>query len=143
MESVKAKCSSPILGGANTCNKVVATSGDALHLVRVPLTTIDAEVERAGWLPAFIKVDVEGQDYRALLGARKTLASGAVRLVKFEHNQTEPLQPLLDLFAGMDWAVFALDQTGRVTVDPTILRRNPNLFAAPPHIHQRLRSLEH
>jgi FkbM family methyltransferase len=131
------------LGGANTCNKVVSASdGTPQQLVRVPLTTIDAEVARLGRLPAFIKIDVEGQDYRALLGARKTLESGAVRLVKFERHQTEPLEPFLDFFHGLGWTVFGLDGQGRMTTDDAVTRKLLNLFSAPPEISASLKRLE-
>lgn len=130
------------LGGANTCNKVVDPSDVGSRLIRTRLTTIDAEVSRMGRLPVFIKVDVEGQDFKALLGARKTLESGAVRLVKFERNQTEPLEPFLKLFGELGWKVFALDRRGRVTQDDSLVRKHMNLFAAPPHIYARLAGLE-
>jgi hypothetical protein len=79
--------------------------------------------------PAFIKIDVEGLDLMALRGSERTLRSGAVRLVKFEHNQSEPLQPLEEFFSKLSWRIFALDGVGKPTVEAAIVARNQNLFA--------------
>jgi len=95
------------------------------------MTTIDLELERIGKAPAFIKVDVEGYDLQALRGAIRTLQSGAVRLVKFEHNQNGPIEPFLEFFASVGWKVFALDKSGRPSLDRTMIDTNMNLFACP------------
>ena len=50
--------------------------------VRVPTTTLDAEVEARGLAPAFVKVDVEGGELGVLAGAARTLAHGPVLLVE-------------------------------------------------------------
>ena len=101
------------------------------------VTTIDRELERIGAQPSYIKVDVEGQDLAVLTGALNTMKSGCVRLVKFEHNPSEPLPPLLDLFDGLGWSVFALDR-GLPTMDGAIVARSMNLFAAPPEVLRAL-----
>ena len=116
------------VGGASTHNRVVDDAA-ASAAVAVPLTTIDEEVERLGIRPAFIKIDVEGHDLMALRGSERTLRSGAVRLVKFEHNQSEPLQPFEAFFGQLGWCIFALDGGGKPTLEPTLIGRNENLFA--------------
>jgi hypothetical protein len=57
-------------------------------------------------------------------------------LVKFEHNQSEPLKPLLDFFYSLDWKVFALDKRGEPTDQQQYISRNMNLFAAPRHYYE-------
>ena len=128
------------LGGANTGNRIVAGQSESTRVRRVPLTTIDAEVARRGERPAFIKVDVEGHDYQALLGARRTLESGSVRLVTFERDPREPLAPFTQLFDSMRWKLFALDENGRATDERTIIERRLNLFATPLDRYAMLKS---
>jgi FkbM family methyltransferase len=51
----------------------------------VPVTTLDEHVKRAGLpCPDFIKVDVEGGEYRVFLGAREVLSGNPNMLVMFE-----------------------------------------------------------
>jgi FkbM family methyltransferase len=119
------------LGGASTHNRVVDDVAVDTATVAVPLTTIDEEVERLGMRPAFIKIDVEGYDFTALRGSERTLRSGAVRLVKFERNQSEPLQPFEAFFGQLSWRIFALDGFGKPTVEALTVARNQNLFAMP------------
>ncbi len=127
------------LGGANTCNKVL--SEDEIHApvptIAVEMTTIDREIEKIGILPTFIKTDVEGQDLAALQGAVITLRSGTVRLVKFEHNQSESLDLILEFFGGLGWQVFALDRQGKATIEHSYLQKNMNLFAAPDEYYRQ------
>jgi FkbM family methyltransferase len=118
------------LGGADTGNKVVdpAEEGEE-NLVEIELTTIDQEVQQRGMQPAFIKIDVEGQDLNALKGARSTLTSGCVKLVMFEHNSRDELAPLLDFFKSINWKVFCLDGAGKVSESEELIHKNMNLFA--------------
>ncbi len=122
-------------GGAYTRNRVLeqTVAPAQVPVVEVEMTTIDAEVEKLGWRPTYLKIDVEGQDLPALRGALKTLRSGSVRLVKFEHNASEPLPPLLEFFHALDWKVFTLHK-GQISVDPLHLAQEMNLFAAPPEV---------
>jgi FkbM family methyltransferase len=127
------------LGGANTLNHVVEPGYSDIKgpIVEVVMTTIDHEVERLGLHPTYIKVDVEGHDLNALKGARKTLRSGCVRLVKFEHNPLDPLQPLMDLFHDLGWMVFA-QVNGALSRRAEHLAGSPNLFAAPKEVLNEL-----
>jgi hypothetical protein len=102
--------------------------------VELELTTLDNELRRLNMRPAYIKIDVEGQDLNALKGALDTLRSGCVRLVKFEHNEGEPLPPIMELFASLGWTVFTLDRRGRITDDARLIATNMNLMAAPPDV---------
>ncbi len=126
-------------GGAYTRNKVIedGVPEPAAPMREVELTTIDTEVERLGWEPTYMKIDVEGQDLPALRGAMKTLRSGCVRLVKFEHNASEPLLPLLSIFETLGWKVFTLHK-GQITDAPRYLESEMNLFAAPLQVYSQL-----
>lgn len=120
------------LGGASTVNKVVSSSAAvSARTVEVPMTTIDVELEKLGRTAAYIKIDVEGQDLAALRGSVNALRSGNTRLVKFERNQSEPLEPCLEFFDSLGWRVFALDRTGKPTSDSAVVARNMNLLAMP------------
>jgi FkbM family methyltransferase len=124
------------LGGASTMNRVLEpgqTAPPGVRTVQLERTTIDNELARLGMRPAYMKIDVEGQDLPALQGAIETLRSGCVRLVKFEHNAPEPLQPVLDFWKELVWEVFALDRD-RITQDRARLERDMNLFAAPKEV---------
>jgi FkbM family methyltransferase len=50
--------------------------------VRVPTTTLDAQVEAHALTPAFVKVDVEGAELGVLAGAERTLERRPVLLVE-------------------------------------------------------------
>lgn len=127
-------------GGASTANKVVSDECTTANVRRVSVTTIDREVERMGRVPAFIKIDVEGQDYSALTGAASTLRSGKVRLVKFERAPEEPLDQFRSFFQNLGWQLFALDRLGRVTNGENVVRDSLNLFAAPPSVYAELQT---
>ena len=119
-------------GGASTTNHVVGEDDDRGAIRTVELTTIDDEIELLGNPPcAYMKLDVEGNDYRALLGARRLLASPEMGLVKFERLPSDGLEKYLEFFQDLGWAVFTLDPDGRCTVAPDLIRSNTNLLAAP------------
>jgi FkbM family methyltransferase len=125
------------LGGANTVNRVIGQEvEEGVKTCTVEMTTIDKELSIINRAPTFIKTDLEGHDLLALKGAVNTLKGGTVRLVKFEHNQTEPLDPLLSFFEALDWKVFALDRLGKPTDKPRYISQNMNLFAAPKHYYE-------
>jgi FkbM family methyltransferase len=67
--------------------------------VRVPTTTLDAEVEERGLTPAFVKVDVEGAELGVLAGAERTLARRPVLLVEVSDATAGEVERLL---AGWD-----------------------------------------
>lgn len=55
----------------------------------VPAVSLDAYCEREGVEQIdLLKIDVEGAEYQVLLGARRLLASRAIRCVTFEFGQT-------------------------------------------------------
>lgn len=117
-------------GGTHCSNQVVEAGRAEGPVVEVPVTTIDAELEKLGNPPCrYIKFDLEGHDLEGLKGAEKTLRRGDVELVKFERWQSRPLQGFLDFFAELGWEVFALDDRGEVSFDAKLLERRSNLFA--------------
>lgn len=54
---------------------VLLTEDDSRHKVEVKVTTIDDECIRLGISPDILKIDVEGYEYEALLGASNLLAT--------------------------------------------------------------------
>ena len=126
------------LGGASTLNRVVEPGDTAVSTVTIEMTTLDAELDRLGKKPSFLKIDVEGQDLEVLRGSLATLRSGCVRLVKFERNASEPLEPIIAFFKDLDWSVFALRKTGEVTQEDRVLLKNMNLFAAPVQVFKQI-----
>jgi FkbM family methyltransferase len=50
----------------------------------VQITTVDAITRELGWLPQFIKIDVEGFELEVLSGARELIASKKLVYVQFE-----------------------------------------------------------
>jgi len=137
-KAVGSKCGSvefTNLGGASTLNRVVdsSESGD-VETVTIEMTTLDKELNRIGQSPSFIKVDVEGQDLEVLKGTANTIRSGCVKLIKFERNKSEPLEPIKEFFEGFEWGVFALNDKGLITEDKNAINKNMNLFAAPKNL---------
>ncbi len=126
------------LGGASTLNRVVEPGDTTVSTVTIDMTTLDAELDRIGRKPSFLKIDVEGQDLEVLRGSIVTLRSGSVRLVKFERNATEPLEPIVDFFGELGWSVFALRKTGEMTQENGVLQKNMNLFAAPGQVFRQI-----
>ena len=118
------------LGGASTINKVVDENyvGDKDE---VDLVTLDELINKYNYNFSFIKIDVEGQDFNTLLGATQILKDKKIKLIKFEHNQEDPLQPIMQLFKENDWKVFALNNKGNISEEESLLNVNMNLFACP------------
>ncbi len=121
-------------GGASTLNRVIEEGVPYERTIEVEMTTIDKEVRLWGESPAFIKIDVEGQDLNALKGALNTLKNGSVKLVKFERNQSEPLIPIIEFFSEIKWQVFSLDKKGIPSTSGNLISQDMNLFAMPEKI---------
>lgn len=65
--------------------QVASDAGDGSE--RVPMTTVDAALERHGWSGAnFVKIDVEGYEVQALRGASRLLGGADAPPVFFESN---------------------------------------------------------
>ncbi len=68
---------------------------DEGEAVEVDLTTVDAEVERLGFVPAFVKVDVEGNEVRVVHGMERTLDAGPVVLCEVGPESAAEVERLL------------------------------------------------
>ncbi len=66
--------------------KTAAATGSVIH---VPTTTIDKLVEEQGWVPDFIKIDVEGAESKVLEGAIQTARSGQPWIMVEMHSPPE------------------------------------------------------
>lgn len=54
----------------------------------VEVTTLDAEIERAGWdLVDYLKIDAEGYDFQVLKGSRGLLSEKRIAIGQFEYGQ--------------------------------------------------------
>lgn len=130
------------IGGSDTHNAIVdQVDGEPWEDARpaelgatriVPLTTIDAEVDDLGWTDvAFLKTDAEGHDLDVLRGARETLTARGVRAVMFERWRVKPLDDFRQLLTEIGWTMFALDGSGRPTLDDDRIAAERNLFGMP------------
>jgi FkbM family methyltransferase len=118
-------------GGASTLNKILDEDlvTSKVQRCKVPVTTLDVEVRKRNWIPAFIKIDAEGHDLEVLKGAITTLKSGYVKYVKFERLSSVSLKSFEDFWAELGWTIFALDESGMPTRNPSRIEASPNLFA--------------
>jgi FkbM family methyltransferase len=85
--------------------------GQGAQARRVPVTTVDALVERHGLVPPYVlKVDVEGGELEVLAGATRTLKSSELALLEVPLFQVTPGSPqLADVVAAMrevGWSVY-------------------------------------
>jgi FkbM family methyltransferase len=92
---------------------------------KVPMTTLDREVEQTGLMPALVKIDVEGAELDVLMGATSVLATGRPRLLLSLHPK-RLAQAGLDCEAvlqwlsarGYNWRVISEDQERHVLARP-------------------------
>ena len=105
---------------ANQRNAVRAT----VRTQRVPVTTIDEHVAGTGAAPDFIKLDIEGFEREALLGAAGTLERHHPRImVEVQTHHRE----ITGMLHGLGYRLY------RANGDPTaeITRDRENIFALP------------
>ena len=118
------------IGGASTQNAIV-NDNTTENTITIDITTIDEALRQIDRKPAFIKIDVEGYDFKALQGAEQTLQAGSVRLVKFENNDKQLIDAIAGFFDRLGWRLFALNKEGAPTADKQAINKANNLFAAP------------
>ena len=120
------------LGGTDCSNRIIKGEEAAnLNTVTVKMRPVDDMVAELGWPQiAFIKLDVEGHDLAALKGARKTIDSCGVRLIRFERWPGEALEPFEEFFSGIGWEMFVLDGEGNPS-NKQISQSANNIFARP------------
>jgi FkbM family methyltransferase len=111
----------------STCGTPVASGEGARRRLRVPLTTLDAYVQRLGEAPDWVKLDVEGAEHEVLAGARRTLRSSRPRVI-FESWAGPSRTLIADAFARSDYRVCTLPWDG--TGAPHTL--TPEAFQAAP-----------
>lgn len=78
----------------------------------IPITTIDAIVASGLLAPNFMKLDIEGFEYQALLGAQQTIKnSRPVILTEINHchfRYNSDFRPFADLMSGLDYNFMSL-----------------------------------
>lgn len=74
--------------GENTgSSTLVLNSTASKNYIAVETTTIDSELESAGWSSVdIVKVDTEGHDYSVIAGGIGSLQDGKIGLLQFEYN---------------------------------------------------------
>lgn len=116
-------------------NGAVSTAGDG---VGVPLTTIDALVERTGIMPDLIKIDVEGYEIDVLRGAARTLQRHpALQVEVHPHHirqfghRVEALWELVDLAAYRIWFQARDADTPAEIGGPVTIRHRSHVYLVP------------
>ena len=120
-------------GGASTQNAVIENKNEN-NAISISITTIDQLLSEIGQIPTFLKIDVEGYDFKALKGAKQTLLSGSVRLIKFENNEKELIDDIKLYFEQLNWYIFALNSQGIPSYSNELILKANNLFAAPKNV---------
>lgn len=102
-------------GGASTCVRVPAIPF-AGHVVEA--TTLDAIFKTRSKIPSFIKLDIEGYEYKALRGAQHILSIDHIPcVVEWNYHHVQTLELLRE---WMGSSMFRLDNHGGV---PTMIPR--------------------
>lgn len=82
----------PFVLGVSTKSSHIARSGETVHTIRVPCKPLDAMVGEMGLTSLrLLKLDVEGAESRALLGARETSARFRPHLIIELHTPEQDL----------------------------------------------------
>lgn len=119
--------------------------GEGATVTEIETVTLDDFVKAAGVTPTLIKMDIEGAEYDALLGARE-LISRAKPIIVLELRETD-LRPL-ELLREHGYTAINLRTLGRLSDDesvfsgatledvlflpPQLTRRSGPLFVQPP-----------
>jgi FkbM family methyltransferase len=70
-----------------TSSLVPGASSGAARAKLVEVTTLDAEIERAGWPSVdYLKIDAEGYDFQVLRGSRSLLKQKRIAIGQFEYG---------------------------------------------------------
>lgn len=69
-------------------NHVCSTQEEVDGFIRVPVSTLDDEVERYVKTPTVLKIDVEGYEYFVLEGASKVLSAEPLNVILIELNDS-------------------------------------------------------
>jgi len=118
------------VGGASTVNRILDDADPGAEYEEVRLVTVDEIVRTTGKIPAFLKIDTEGNDFEVLRGAVNLIRSGKLRLIQFERLPTTDLAGIREFLAGAGWTVFTLRLDVPATDDAT-LNSSQNIFTAP------------
>jgi len=70
--------------------------------IAVPATSIDNFFEKNAYTPTFIKMDIEGAEKQALLGAEKTIKKYKPKLAICVYHKVEDMYELPELIRGMN-----------------------------------------
>jgi FkbM family methyltransferase len=95
---------------ASDGDSAVGKLGDTGKGINVPVTTIDHHLMAKGNVPTLIKLDIEGHEMEALLGAGSTLADNRLKHVILEDwsfAQSDAVRQLRD----RGFQIFALDRS--------------------------------
>jgi FkbM family methyltransferase len=100
-----------VLGAPATSGLLEGWRPDAqIQRLRVRGSDLDSDLP-PGYVPALIKIDVEGAELRVLEGARRTLDEHRP-VVCFESFEAELSQPIHELFEDLGYRIFDMDGAG-------------------------------
>jgi FkbM family methyltransferase len=109
--------------GYNAFNSIHLRDSDIKELegkdrkIRVPATTLDTYCKKHGIAPTFIKLDLEGSEYFAILGAKKTLESHRPTLsleVAGDKEWSEYIQKTDTLLKELSYESFSIATDGQL-----------------------------
>lgn len=108
---------------ANRGTASLRPSGDEYDAVTVPVTTLDAAVERVESVDV-LKVDVEGHELQVLEGAHRLLETGRIRDILFEEYHPYP-SPVTEL---LSWYGYEVRPVRKGLLGPRLLPAGTNHF---------------
>lgn len=91
--------------------------------VFMPALTVDEYCNNHSLVPAFIKIDVEGAEDKAMLGAKETLKNNKV-VVAMEYlepnRNNQPHQRAVEFFKSIGYATFVINQDGDLVAEQNL-----------------------
>lgn len=105
-------------GHGETSSLVAGFSAQSSQATTCQVVTLDEELASKGWEQIdFLKLDCEGYDLKALLGARRLLKQKAIGVIQFEYNRPwmeagSTLAGALSYLRGIGYEVYLLREDG-------------------------------
>jgi FkbM family methyltransferase len=114
--------------GAGETSSLMGAVSKAKEGRQVPVTTIDCEIRKHHWpYLDYLKIDAEGYDFHALMGAKELFLAGNIHFGQFEYGTGwrfagATLTHALTWLASMGYETYLLTKTGLRRPDPDRFR---------------------